>query len=112
MNASKLGETIKVGKNQKTVLSIDEENKIINVFNNKEKIDDFSVVVSYDEIKVKNYSLNAGQYFDVKIEYVDITKDEFAQKMAKFKNNLNTYFAESEAVEAEIKKQLRNLVIE
>ena len=31
--------------------------------------DDFSVVVSYDDIAAKNYSLSAGQYFDVKIEY-------------------------------------------
>ena len=50
-----------------------EEDQIINTFNNKEVVDNFSVVVNYDNIAAKNYSLSAGQYFEVKIEYVDIT---------------------------------------
>jgi len=109
IDASKLGETVKEGKNQKTVLRIDEENKIINVFNKKEAIDDFSVVVSYDEIKAKNYSLSAGQYFDVKIEYVDITKEEFEKKMKGFSDNLEQMFGESRELESEIKKGLKGL---
>lgn len=106
MDASKLGTTIKVDKNQKTVLSAEEENKIITAFNNKDAVDDFSVVVSYDDIKAKNYSLSAGQYFDVKIDYTDITKEEFEEKMKQFKNNLDKYFNESKKIEAEVKKQL------
>ena len=54
------------------------EDLIIETFNAKEAVDDFSVAVSCDDIKAKNYSLSAGQYFDVKIEYVDITPEEFA----------------------------------
>lgn len=46
------------------------------------------MVVSYEDIKAKNYSLSAGQYFDVKIDYVDISADEFEQKMADFQANL------------------------
>ena len=40
------------------------------------------MVVGYDEIKAKNYSLSAEQYFEVKIDYVDTSADEFAQKIA------------------------------
>jgi type I restriction enzyme M protein len=109
IDASKLGETVKEGKNQKTVLREDEEDKIINVFNKKEAIDDFSVVVSYDEIKAKNYSLSAGQYFDVKIEYVDISKEEFEKKMQGFSENLEKMFGESKVLEDEIKKGLKGL---
>ena len=109
IDASKLGKTIKDGKNQKTVLDPDEENKIIDTFNKKEVIDDFSVVVSYDEIKAKNYSLSAGQYFDVKIEYVDISAEEFDAKMKGFSENLDKMFAESKNLEDEIKKQLKGL---
>jgi len=69
LDASNLGEKIKDGKNQKTVLSNEEEQKIIDTFNNKKAVDDLSVVVSYDDIATKNYSLSAGQYFEVKIEY-------------------------------------------
>lgn len=109
MDASNLGTTIKVGKNQKTVLSEDEENKIINTFNKKEVLEDFSVVVSYDEIAAKNYSLSAGQYFDVKIEYVDITKEEFDDKMKDFENSLNNLFQTSNDLEIEIKRNLNEL---
>jgi type I restriction enzyme M protein len=112
IDASNLGSTIKEGKNQKTVLSKDEEQKIIDTFNNKEKVDDFSVVLKYDEIKEKNYSFSAGQYFDVKIEYVDITKEEFEAKMKTFQDNLEEMFEESRELEEEIKKQLLGLVYE
>jgi type I restriction enzyme M protein len=70
IDASNLGEKIKEGKNQKTVLRPDEEQQIIETFNAKKAVEDFSVVVSYDEIDAKNYSFSAGQYFDVKVEHV------------------------------------------
>ncbi len=106
IDASNLGTTVKEGKNQKTLLSEVEEDKIIATFNAKQRVDDFSVVVSYEEIAVKNYSLSAGQYFDVKIEYVDITHAEFDAKMKGFTDNLNSLFDQSRELEGEIKKQL------
>ena len=81
-------------------------------FNYKVQVDDFSVVVSYDDIKAKNYSFSAGQYFDVKIEYVDITKDEFDAKMKNFSDNLVSMFNKSKELENEIKNQLAGLVYE
>lgn len=112
MDASKLGTTVKDGKNQKTLLSHDEEQKIINTFNKHEAIEDFTVVVSYEQIAEKNYSFSAGQYFDVKIEYTDITPEEFAAKMEVFKSNLDVLFAESKTLEKEIQKQLNGLKYE
>jgi type I restriction enzyme M protein len=109
MDASKLGTTVKDGKNQKTLLSPDEEQLIINTFNQHKAVEDFTVVVSYDQIKEKNYSLSAGQYFDVKIEYTDITPEAFTAKMDHFQKNLDSLFAESHALEIEIKKQLGGL---
>lgn len=112
MDASKLGTTVKDGKNQKTLLSPEEEQLIIDTFNGHKAVEDFTVVVSYDQIKEKNYSFSAGQYFEVKIEYVDITAEEFAAKMDAFKSNLNSLFAESKVLEAEIQKQLGGLKYE
>ena len=106
VDASSLGEKVKDGKNQKTVLTPAEEQQIIEVFNAKETIEDLSVVVSYDDIEAKNYSLSAGQYFDVKIEYVDITPEQFAEKMQGFTSNLDSLFSQSRELETEIKKQL------
>lgn len=109
IDASNLGETVKEGKNQKTLLTFEEEEKIIETFNKKEAIDDFSVVVSYDEIEAKNYSLSAGQYFEVKIEYVDITHEEFQAKLKGFEDNLTRFFAESKGLEKEIERNLKNI---
>ena len=112
IDASGLGETVKDGKNQKTVLTEAEEAQIISTFNEKKAVDDFSVVVSYEAIAAKNYSLSAGQYFDVKIEYVDISQDEFEEKLRSFSSNLDRFFAESRDLEIEIKKQLAGLKYE
>ena len=112
IDASNLGEKIKDGKNKKTVLSQDEEQRIIDTFNAKEAVEDFSVAVSYDEIEAKNYSLSAGQYFDVKIEYVDITPEQFAEKMLGFTKNLDGLFSQSRELETEIKMQLAGLKYE
>ncbi|WP_253256169.1 N-6 DNA methylase [Formosa algae] len=109
VDASNLGTKVKEGKNQKTVLSETEEQQIINVFNAKEAKDDLSVVVSYEDIKAKNYSLSAGQYFEVKIEYTDITAEEFTTKMNRFESNLETLFSESKKLEKEIQINLKDL---
>ena len=110
IDASNLGTKVKDSNgNQKTLLSETEEQQIIDVFNSKEVKDDFSVVVSYDDIKAKNYSLSAGQYFEVKIEYTDITQEEFAAKMNDFENNLTNLFTESKALEKEIQGNLNDL---
>lgn len=109
MDASKLGTKVKDGKNQKTLLSPEEEQTIISTFNKHQAVDDFTVVVSYEDIRAKNYSFSAGQYFDVKIEYTDITPAEFEAKMTDFKTNLDKLFAESSNLEIEIKKQLASL---
>jgi len=112
IDASNLGEKIKDGKNQKTLLSHAEEDHIINTFNGKEVVDDFSVVVSYEDIEAKNYSLSAGQYFEVKIEYVDITPEEFAEKMQNLTSNLDSLFDQSRELEGQIKKQLAGVKYE
>ncbi len=109
IDASSLGTKVKDGKNQKTLLSGEEEDRIITTFNSKEAVEDFSVVVSYEEIAAKNYSLSAGQYFEVKIEYVDLTPEQFATKMQGFTDSLDKLFKESEGLEQEIRKQLAGL---
>ncbi|ENM1407962.1 SAM-dependent DNA methyltransferase [Salmonella enterica] len=109
IDASNLGEKVKDGKNQKTVLTEEEEQRICEVFNNKWSEEDFSVVVSYDDITAKNYSFSAGQYFDVKIEYTDMTPEQFAAKMKGFTENLESLFSQSRELEEEIKKQMAGL---
>ncbi|EIN5702394.1 TPA: SAM-dependent DNA methyltransferase [Escherichia coli] len=112
IDASNLGEKVKDGKNQKTVLTECEEKRICEAFNNKWSEEDFSVVVSYDDIAAKNYSFSAGQYFDVKIEYTDMTPEQFAAKMKGFTENLNNLFEQSRELEVQIKIQMADIKYE
>lgn len=107
MDASKLGTKEKVdGKNQKTVLSEEDITLIINTFNAGKPVDDFCVAVSHEDIEHKKLSFSAGQYFEVKIEYVKITPKEFADKMDNFTTRLDELFAESHQLENELKERL------
>lgn len=112
VDASKLGEKRKEGKNQRTVLRPEEVEKIENTFINQEVIDDFSVQVSYEEIQNKNYSLSAGQYFEVKIEYVELSQEEFNQRMSAYTTRLEKYFEEGKSLEEEIRQRLGELKYE
>ena len=112
IDVSLLGEKIKDGDNQKTILHSFEVEKIENTFINKLIIDDFSVHVSYDEIKDKNYSLSAPQYFDVKLEYVEIDSIEFNKKLSKSISQIDYLFDKNKSLENSIKSKLGELKYE
>lgn len=109
MDASKLGEKKKVDGNQRTILSAEDIEQIISSFHACESVDDFCVKVTAEQIKEKNYSFSAGQYFDIKIEYVDITAEEFEKRIADYTQTLTEQFAESHQLEQEIMQQLKSL---
>lgn len=102
VDASKLGEKVKDGKNQRTLLSDVETKLIENTFIAHQNVDDFAVVVSYEDIKEKGYSFSAGQYFEVKIEHIDITEEEFNANMAARKERLTALFSKGHKLENNI----------
>lgn len=112
IDASKMGEEYKDGNNQKRRLRDFEIDKIVETFLNKEAVEDFSVAVTYDEIIAKKYSLSAGQYFDVKIEYVELSQDEFAERMLAYQTKLQAYFNEGAKLQGEIMEQLKKVKYE
>ncbi len=113
MDASNLGKKVKIdGKNQKTVLSNDEIMKIINTFNSVSEVEDFSAVVEYKDIEAKKLSFSAGQYFEVKIEYVEMTNDEFIINIRNFEKRLNSLFQEGNSLAMEIKNGLEEIKFE
>lgn len=109
IDATKLGIDIKDGKKKKHKLLDEDIESIIDAFHNKKVIKEFSVVVTHNEIKENNYSLAAGQYFDVEIEYIDITEDEFNSKIHNYENNLKKYLAESNIIKDKIFLQLEKI---
>jgi type I restriction enzyme M protein len=105
-DATKMGEDRNDGENKKRYLKKNDEKLIIDTFINKKIVEDKSVVLTYDQIKDKNYSFSAGQYFDVKIEYSELTQKDFNEKINQYKLNLTSLFEEAKTLETEIKKSL------
>lgn len=112
IDASKLGEEYKDGNNQRRRLRPEEIDLIVDTFAKKEAVDDFSVYVTYEEIIAKKYALAAGQYFDVKIEYVVMTPEEFNEKMAGYQAELVKLFDEGDKLQKEIIEQLKKVKYE
>lgn len=112
IDASKLGEEYQDGNNKKRRLRVSEINQIVSTFENKESVQDFSSIVTYEDIKAKKYSLSAGQYFDVKIEYLEITKQEFNSNMDKYTKELKSFFATGNKLQDDIIQQLKKVKYE
>ena len=111
IDASKLGEEYKEGNNQKRRLLPHEIDTIVNTFLQQQAVEDFSVVVSYTDIQEKGCSLSAGQYFDIKIEYVEITPDEIRAKMQSAQDNLQAMFDKSQELQKKIVNILSTLKV-
>ncbi len=112
IDASKLGVESKEGKYKKTVIKDVDVDKIVSTFHEAKAVDEFSVLPSIDEIKLKNYFFSAGPYFEVKNEHVDITEEEFNQKIKEYTETLDSLFAEGKDLEANIKSALESLKYE
>jgi type I restriction enzyme M protein len=102
VDASNLGTKIKDGKNQKTLLSEDEESRIIDAVNGAVDDDGFCVVKSFSDIKAAGYTFNPGAYFDVSIDYVNISAEEFSWRISESKARLTELFTESGKLEKDI----------
>jgi type I restriction enzyme M protein len=109
VDASRMGTKQKEGKNQKTVLSNNDMEQIVNVFNKEEEINDFSVLVSYDDIKEKKYSFSPGQFFEIKLKYVNLTPNEFKSKIDNMKFELSGCFEKSRKIEKNIINTLEKI---
>lgn len=110
LDASKMGEKRKVdGKNQRTFLSENEIKRIVTTFNDCGESDDFAVIAKYDAITAKSYSFSAGQYFDVKIEYCELTPTEFKAELERRSKSLNDLFEAGKSLQCEIDEQLKKV---
>lgn len=112
IDASKMGEKRKEGKNQRTVLHGEEVQKIIDTFVEQKVEDDFSVVVTNDEIAQKKYSFSAGQYFEVKIEYIEMSEKEFNDKLNSYVADLENLWGESRQLAFKISRDVGSLKYE
>lgn len=109
IDASKLGTKEKVGGLQRTLLSPAELDRIVQTFGAAENVEDFCQVVSFAEMEERNCSFSAGQYFDVKIEYIKLSQKEFVGKLTEHSSNLKKYLSDGEIMGENILRTLGGL---
>ena len=112
IDASKLGTTVKEGKNQKTLLSAVEEDKIISAFSSEIGIDHFSVVLDKTQVISKDYSFSAGQYFEIRSSLVALSTTEFNQKVNTILDDMKELFKTSRDLEKNLLKKIEDLTNE
>lgn len=112
IDASKLGEEYQEGNNKKVRLTNAEIDLIVDTFINQKTIEDFSVAVSYEKLQKKKCFLTPGQYFDIKVEHVEISKEDFENKISSYTTDLRKKFEDGHALETEIINQLGRLCYE
>lgn len=110
IDATKMGRKVSLEDGQRTILSAEDERFIINTFNRKTLVEDFSAIVSKEQIQKRRYSFSAGQYFPVKMLYSDITKNEFEEEMKILTKEINDLFESSSKYEKKIKSGLGEII--
>jgi type I restriction enzyme M protein len=99
VDASNLGVKIKDRNNQKTLLLDEDQNSMVNAVNNGMARVDFSAVVDRGKIKANNYSLAAGQYFEINPRYCELTPQEFNSQLEEQNFQLKELFNKSHHLE-------------
>lgn len=112
IDASRLGEEYKEGTIQKRRLRPREIELIVDTFHKRENVEELSVRVSHAEIAEKNYSLAAGQYFKVKIDYIPLTEQEFSQEVSNHNQALRSLFDKGATLQDQILQQMEGLLYE
>ena len=112
LDASKFGTKVSLDDGQRTLLSDTEINSIIDIFKNKRELEDVSVFATNENIEEKDYSFTAGQYFKAKMEYIEISEEDFINELNTHKEILATYFADGKKLQEKIMSDIGALFYE
>ena len=96
MDATTLGTSEKIGKIKKTILKPTEQKRIVEIFKNKENVENISVLVKTEAIKNNRCYFNAGQYFDVQFDTNIYNKGLFNDSFAPIKENIKKISIDNE----------------
>ncbi len=103
IDASSLGEKIKDEKgNQRTILPKDCSDKIVDYYINGIEEDGFSVMVDYNKIESRTYKFSAGQYFNINIEYDELSTDDFNSMLNKDITKINEILQENDKLNKQL----------
>lgn len=106
IDATTMGEKVKDGKNQKTILHKNEIERIVNTFINNNVEDKFSVLVSTEQISNNTYFLPASNYFDYSDDNKIISFSDFNKENVEFLKNLKKMEKNSARLFSKIKEEV------
>ena len=109
IDASGMGEMIKVSGHKRRILSNQEEETIVEAFTFKKQVKDFSVVVPYQEISENAYIFSAGRYFEWHDEPAHVDCEALLDKIDGHQKRLEALFLEGHQLEKDIKRLLKEL---
>lgn len=113
IDASHLGrqESIKINNKsvKKTILEDNDLKFIISAVNDNNLKDENKIVKSTTEVAQKNYSLCAGQYFEIKLEQVNWSKEEFKDRINSYNIELAKLIKHSRELEDKVLLDLNDL---
>ncbi len=109
VDASELGEKVSLEDGQRTLLNELDVDKIVSYFKNRTEEDGFSILVDNDQIKQNNYSFSAGQYFAAKVSFIEISKEEFEQRISSYSEKMNQYYEVNKKLQKELTEKLKGL---
>lgn len=109
IDASKLGQKVREGKNQRTILRPNELERIVDVALNKKVEKHFSTIATAKDIQEKGYTLTVGQYYNLEINKSLLTKTEAKEKMNKLSKKLDILYDNNHKLETDIKDMLERL---
>lgn len=101
MDASNLGNKIKLDDGQRTVLNEDEKIKIMSFFRKRIEEPEFSVVVSNKDIKDNGYVIQAGQYVELNEEILEFDIDK---RLNELSTQLKEIIKENKELDATLEK--------
>ena len=109
VDASNLGTTVKEGKNQKTLLSISEEDKIVKSMTQGLEVEAFAISPSKEQFEAKNFSFAPGQYFEVKFNIDEISPTEFKEVLSQYKKEIAGLSNDIRLLEYKVLKAMEKL---
>ena len=115
IDASGLGTTVKEGKNQKTLLSRQEEETIVSTFNNQIEVEEFSFLIPVSLLIKKNYSLSPMQYsgsWDARTLAETHSVADLDDQIRVLTTMLNKQLANGSTSSSTLKSQLKGIVDE
>ena len=104
-------EVLKINKKnvKKTILDEKDQKYIVETINQREVIGGKSIVKDSNSIKERNYSLCAGQYFDIDINETLWTESMFNERIEENIKEIKELFEKSECLDKEIIEKMKSI---